>query len=294
MPYLTTGSTELKAVNQILASVGQAPVTTLTTEETLIINEVKRFTGSISGTTLTTETANIPVGTYIGGNGVTDGTSIAVAGVEATPATDPVTYDYTVNISQTVSSRTLTRNEVTTRVETQANPDVAIALNTLREVSREVQSEGWTFNKEFDYELTPDSNKNIVIADSMLQVDLNISSKRFNNRQYDTVNRNGKLYDRIKHTDQWDDSVYADILWYFEWEFIPDPIQAFIVARAAAIFSSRTMGDPNQYQMLQQKEAFARAMAMEYECNQGDFSFFGEPQGENYYNSYKPFHTLQR
>ena len=104
MPYLTTGSTELKAVNQILASVGQAPVTTLTTEETLIINEVSRFTGSIASTTLTTETANIPVGTYIGGTGVTDGTSIAVAGVEATPATDPVTYDYTVNISQTVSS----------------------------------------------------------------------------------------------------------------------------------------------------------------------------------------------
>ena len=295
MPYLTTGSTELKAVNQILASVGQAPVTTLTTEETLIINEVSRFTGSISGTTLTTETANIPVGTYIGGNGVTDGTSIAVAGVEATPATDPVTYDYTVNISQTVAERTLTRNEVTTRVETQANPDVAIALNTLREVSREVQSEGWTFNKEFDYTLTPNSDNEIIIPDDMLQVDLNISSKRFNNRQFDSINRGGKLYDRIKHTYKWTDpTVQADILWYFEWEYIPDPIQAFIVARAAAIFSSRTMGDPNQYQMLQQKEAFARAMAMEYECNQGDFSYFGEPQGENYYNSYKPFHTLQR
>ena len=294
MPYLTTGSTELKAVNQILASVGQAPVTTLTTEETLIINEVSRFTGSISGTTLTTETANIPVGTYIGGTGVTDGTSIAVAGVEATPATDPVTYDYTVNISQTVTERTLTRNEVTTRVETQANPDVAIALNTLKEVSREVQSEGWTYNKEFDYKLTPDSNKNILISDNMLQVDLNISTKRSDNRQYDTVNRNGKLYDRIKHTDQWDDSVYADILWYFDWEAIPDVVQAYIVARAATIVSSRIIGDGNQYQMLQQKEAYARAMALEYECNQGDYSFFGEPQGENYYNSYKPFHTLQR
>ena len=295
MPYLTTGSTELKAVNQILASVGQAPVTTLTTEETLIINEVSRFTGSIDGTTLTTETANIPVGTYIGGTGVTDGTSIAVAGEEADPATDPVTYEYTLNISQTVTERTLTRNEVTTRVETQANPDVAIALNTLREVSREVQSEGWTFNKEFDYTLTPNSNNEILIPDNMLQVDLNISSKRSGNRQFDSVNRGGKLYDRIKHTYKWTAAnVKADILWYFEWENIPDPIQAFIVARAAAIFSSRTMGDPNLYQMLQQKEAFARAMAMEYECNQGDFSFFGEPQGENYYNSYKPFHTLQR
>jgi hypothetical protein len=295
MPYLTTGSTELKAVNQILASVGQAPVTTLTTEETLIINEVSRFTGSISGTTLTTETANIPVGTYIGGTGVSDGTSIAVAGVEVSPATDPVTYTYTVNISQTVSSRTLTRNEVTTRVETQTNPDVAIALNTLREVSREVQSEGWTFNKEYDYTLTPNSDNEILIPDNMLQVDLNISPTRSGNRQFDSINRGGKLYDRIKHTYKWtDEEVHADILWYFEWENIPDPIQAFIVARAAAIFSSRTMGDSNLYQMLQQKEAFARAMAMEYECSQGDYSFFGEPMGENYYNSYKPFHTLQR
>ena len=295
MPYLTTGSTELKAVNQILASVGQAPVTTLTTEETLIVSEVDRFTGSISGTTLTTETANIPVGTYIGGTGVTDGTSIAVAGVEATPATDPVTYEYTLNISQTVAERTLTQSKVETRVETQANPDVAIALNTLREVSREVQSEGWTFNKEFDYTLTPNSDNEILIPDNMLQVDLNISSKRSGNRQFDSVNRGGKLYDRIKHTYKWTAAnVKADILWYFEWENIPDPIQAFIVARAAAIFSSRTIGEPDQYSILQQKESFARAMAMEYECNQGDFSFFGEPQGENYYNSYKPFHTLQR
>ena len=295
MPYLSTGSTELKAVNQILASVGQAPVTTLTTEETLIVSEVDRFTGSISGTTLTTETANIPVGTYIGGTGVTTGTSIAVAGVEVTPATDPVTYNYTLNISQTVAERTLTQSKVETRVETQANPDVAIALNTLREVSREVQSEGWAYNKEFDYELTPDSNNEIIIPDNMLQVDLNISSNRSGNRQFDSIIRGGKLYDRIKHSYTWtDESVYVDVLWYFEWEHIPDIVQAYIVARAATIVSSRIIGDGNQYQMLQQKEAYARAMALEYECNQGDYSFFGEPQGENYYNSYKPFHTLQR
>ena len=293
MPYLSTGSTELKAVNQILASVGQAPVTTLTTEETLIVSEVDRFTGSISGTTLNTQVANIPVGTYIGGSGVTTGTSIAVAGVEQ--STNPVTYNYTVNISQTVSSRTLTQSKVETRVETQANPDVAIALNTLKEVSREVQSEGWAYNKEFDYELTPDSNNEIIIPDNMLQVDLNISSNRSGNRQFDSIIRGGKLYDRVKHSYTWtDESVYVDILWYFEWEHVPDIVQAYIVARAATIVSSRIIGDGNQYQMLQQKEAYARAMALEYECNQGDYSFFGEPQGENYYNSYKPFHTLQR
>ena len=292
MPYLTTGSTELKAVNQILASVGQAPVTTLTTEETIVINEVDRFTGSISGTTLTTETANIPVGTYIGGTGVATGTSIAVAGVQQ--STTPVTYTYTVNISQTISNRALTQNKVTTRVETQTNPDVAIALNTLREVSREVQAEGWSYNTEFDYKITPDDNNEIRIADDVLQMDLNQGYPE--NIEKDAVFRGGKLYDKKAHKyDGWTaDTVYVDIVWYFDWESIPQPIQAYIVARAAAIVSSRIIGDSNQYQILQQKEANTRSQALEYECNQGDYSFFGSPSHGNFYRPYKPFHTLQR
>jgi hypothetical protein len=291
MPYLSTGSTELKAVNQILASVGQAPVTALTTEETFVVNEVSRFTGSISGTTLTTETANIPVGTYIGGTGVTDGTSISVAGVEQ--STNPVTYNYTVNISQTVSSRTLTRSEVTTRVETQTNPDVAIALNTLREVSREVQAEGWSFNTEYDYKITPDNNNEIKIAEDVLQMDLNQGYPE--NIEKEAIFRGGKLYDKKKHSYEWTaEHVYVDIVWEFTWENIPAPIQAHIVARAAAIVSSRIIGDPNQYQILQQKEAVTRSQAMEYECNQGDYTFFGSPAAGNFYRPYKPFHTLQR
>jgi hypothetical protein len=294
MPFPTTGSnTELQAVNQILASVGQAPVTTLTTEETLVINEVDRFRGSISGTTLTTTTANIPVGTYIGGTGVASGTSIATAGVEVSPATDPVTYEYTVNISQTVTERAMTQSIITSRVETQTNPDVAIALNTLREVSREVQAEGWTFNKEFNYPITPNNNNEVIIPNNVLQIDLNRDDVTNMNR--DSVNRGGKLYDRTAHSYIWEDeTVYVDITWYFDWENIPTPVQAFIVARAASIVSSRIIGDGNQYQMLQQKEAFARSMALEYECNQGDYTFFGHPQGENYYRSYQPYHTLYR
>jgi hypothetical protein len=111
----------------------------------------------------------------------------------------------------------------------------------------------------------------------------------------DSVNRGGKLYDRTAHSYIWEDeTVYVDITWYLDWGNIPTPIQAFIVARAASIVSSRIIGDSNQYQMLQQKEAFARSMALEYECNQGDYTFFGHPQGENYYRSYQPYHTLYR
>ena len=294
MAFPTTGSnTELQAVNQILASVGQAPVTTLTTDETFVLNKVSSFTGSISGTTLTTTTANIPVGTYIGGLGVTVGTSIAVAGIEVSPATDPVTYNYTVNISQTVSSRILTQSIATSRIESQTNPDVAIALNTLREVSREVQSEGWSFNKESDYPITPDSSNEVVIANNILQIDLNKTYTQ--NMGRDSINREGKLYDKITHSFVWTDAtLYVDIIWYFDWPSIPTIIQSFIIARAAAIVSSRIIGDPNQYQILIQKEAFAKSTALEYECNQGDYTFFGSPKGGNFYQSYQPFHTLQR
>ena len=292
MPFPTTGSnTELQAVNQILASVGQAPVTSLTTDETFVLNKVSSFTGSISGTFLTTTIANIPVGTYIGGPGVTVGTSIAVAGVEQ--VTNPVTYKYTVNISQTVSSQVLTQSVATSRVESQTNPDVAIALNTLREVSREVQSEGWSFNKEYDYPITPDSSKEVPIANNILQIDLNQSYTQ--NMGRDSIDREGKLYDKTAHSFIWTDTtLYVDVIWYFDWPSIPTVIQAFIVAKAAAIVSSRIIGDANQYQMLIQKEAFAKSTALEYECNQGDYTFFGSPKGGNFYQSYQPFHTLQR
>lgn len=176
----------------------------------------------------------------------------------------------------------------------QTNPDVAIAYQTLLEVSREVQAEGWSFNKELNYEMVPDNNNEILIPNNMLQIDL---SDNPNNMGYDVVRRSGKLYDKISHTYNWAkdrDNVQCDIVWLFDWVDLPRPIQDFITARAASIVSSRIVGDPNQYQILQQKEAFTRAMAMEYECNQGDYTFFGHPEGTNNYQSYKPFKALYR
>ena len=53
----------------------------------------------------------------------------------------------------------------------QTNPDVAIAYDTLIQVSREIQSEGWTFNKEPDYPFTTDSNNERMIPRNVLQID---------------------------------------------------------------------------------------------------------------------------
>jgi hypothetical protein len=173
----------------------------------------------------------------------------------------------------------------------QTNPDVAIAYQTLLEVSREVQAEGWSFNKEYNYEMTPDNNNEIRIPNNMLQIDL---SQNAANMDKDVIRRSGKLYDKANHTYTFTDKVECDITWLFDWVDIPTPIADFITARAASTVSSRIVGDGTQYQILQQKEAFTRAMAMEYECNQGDYTYFGHSGKTNTYTGYKPYNALYR
>ena len=177
----------------------------------------------------------------------------------------------------------------------QTNPDVAIAYDTLLNVSREVQAEGWIFNTEEFYELTPDTNGEIVIPNNVLQIDLHAEK----DDQYEAIRRNGKLYEKINHTYDWTTltswaTVACDIVWFFDWVDLPRPIQDYIVARAASIVSSRIVGDPQQYQILQQKEVYNRAQALEYECNQGDYTIFGHQRGKKPYNSYKPYQALYR
>ena len=177
----------------------------------------------------------------------------------------------------------------------QTNPDVAIAYDTLLQVSREVQAEGWTFNKEYHYDFTPNTDYEIEIPNNILQIKL---TENVANMDYDGIRRSGKLYDRQHHTFKWKDittPIQCDVVWEFDWVDLPQPIQDFITARAAVLVSQRIVGDAEQYQMLQQQEAFLRALALEYETQQGQYTFFGHPQGQqNYYQSYQPYQALRR
>lgn len=176
---------------------------------------------------------------------------------------------------------------------TNTNPDVAIAYDTLLEVNREVQAEGWGFNTETEYPFTPNTSGEVVVPDNVLSIDL---SDIYENKGREVVRRSGKLYDKINHTYSWSSfsTVKCDVVWFFDFVDLPIPVRDYIVARAAVMASSKIVGDSTLYQMLQQKEALTRANLMEYDCNQGDYSFFGFPRGDNFYSSYKPFQTLAR
>ena len=171
------------------------------------------------------------------------------------------------------------------------NPDVAIAYDTLKWVSREVQSEGWSFNKELEYPFTPDPDNEIVIPFDVIQLDL---SDYYNASKIDVVRRGGKLYDKTNHTFTFTDTVYCDVIWEFAFTDLPGPAYNYIVSKAAVNLASRIVGDPQLIQVLAQKESYNRASLLEYECNQGDYNFLGHPRGGNFYNSYEPFNALYR
>lgn len=172
------------------------------------------------------------------------------------------------------------------------NPEVAIVLNTLREINRMVQAEGWTFNCERDYELTPDSStKEILFPSNALSIDTN----RYQHySDFDPVRRNGKLYDRLNHTYEWEQPIKVDIIWQFDFTDIPPAIQAYITARAARMCATKMIGDKELNLLLQEQEGLTRAVALEYECQQGDYTMFGFRDGQDYYNSYQPFQALSR
>ena len=175
----------------------------------------------------------------------------------------------------------------------QTNPEVAIAYATLLQVSREVQSEGWTFNKEYHYEFNKDNNNEILIPNNVIQIKLTENAQ---NAPYSAIRRSGKLYDRQNHRYTWEYSpIECDVVWEFDFIDLPAPVQNYIKARASTLVSGRIVGDDDQYTRLQQQEVQQRALAMEYETQQGQFTMFGHPQdSQNFYQSYQPFHALQR
>ena len=103
-----------------------------------------------------------------------------------------------------------------------ANPEIAFIYNLLRDANVDLQSEGWHFNTERHVKYTPDaSTGKIVIASNVLRLDV---TDAWTHRQYDVIKRNGFLYDKYDHTDDWSDvtEIYLDVVTLVTFENLPE------------------------------------------------------------------------
>ena len=294
-PTTYNTDTELSSVNSILGAIGQSPVTTIFAN-----------VGEVNAVNITPPTADIPV-TLVGtpvilsttSNSVGSGLRIELTVIDATDKTFRFKIlkpgkKYQVNDEVTFLDADFSGWLVTIASLKQSdifvNPEVAFVYGLLMESNQDVQNEGWVFNRENHYPLTPNADGEIVFPSNILRLDM------FDNAIYRTTNvvrRDGKLYDKLRHTYEFTDTIHADIVWLFPFEDLPSVFKRYITIRASVRAATQMVTNRELAQMLAMQEGISRAACMEYECNQGDYSMFGTPEGTTY-RPYQPYHTLFR
>ena len=172
------------------------------------------------------------------------------------------------------------------------NPEISYVYRLVMEANRDVQNEGWVFNRENHYPLTPASDGCIYLPENILRMDV------YENDVYrttDLVKRGDKLYDKLNHTFDFDPqkTIYFNIVWLWDFEDLPSVFKRYITYRASVRAATQMVTNKELATMLAQQEAYSRAACVEYECNQGDHTFFGSPDG-TVYRSYQPYRTLAR
>ena len=170
------------------------------------------------------------------------------------------------------------------------NPEISFIYNLLRDANVDTQAEGWHFNTEEHVTFTPNSSKHILIGNDILSIDFHDNhTKRTNN----LVRRNGRLYDKINHTDEFDGDINLDVVRLYPFEELPIIFRRFITYRASAAAATQLVANPQLVRLLSNQANLARAALQEYECNQGDHNMFGFPENTTY-QTYQPWRNLRR
>jgi len=153
------------------------------------------------------------------------------------------------------------------------NADVQMALNILREVSREIQSAGWHFNSDLEVPLTPDStSKQITFTDNVARIDL--EGKHHRPDKYDVVLMGDKLYDRKNRTYQFDEELKGTVVYLMDFTFLPEAARRYITIRAARIYQDRLLGSEKHHMFNRSDEQQAFVALREFELDSADYSIF--------------------
>ena len=169
--------------------------------------------------------------------------------------------------------------------------DARTAQNTLTEVNKEVQSEGWSFNTEIDVTLTRDGSNQINLPTNVLRVDANIHQ----HPTIDPIQRGLKLYDRQNNKFEFDDDLICTVVYFRDFNEITEQARRYINIKAARIFVDRLVSDDGLRPYTEQDETRARAILTESDYANADHNLLrGDPSLTNIFDTYNPSSALIR
>lgn len=147
--------------------------------------------------------------------------------------------------------------------------DAVTARAILSEVSVQVQEEGWHFNTEYEFVLTPSlDTKEIYVPANAIEVD----ASAYDRNDIDVAIRGNRLYDRKNKTFQFQQDIKADLTILLEFNELPQAARHFITIRAARVFQQRVIGSDTLGSFTERDEARALRSMRRYESRTADYN----------------------
>ena len=147
--------------------------------------------------------------------------------------------------------------------------DAVTARAILSEVSVQVQEEGWHFNTEYEFVLTPSlDSKEIYVPANAIEVD----ASAYDRNDIDVAIRGNRLYDRKNKTFQFQQDIKADLTILLEFNGLPQAARHYITVRAARVFQQRVIGSDTLGSFSEKDEARALRSMRRYESKTADYN----------------------
>ena len=169
--------------------------------------------------------------------------------------------------------------------------DAVTAQSTLLEANKSIQSEGWSFNTEIDVTFTRNGSNQINLPTNILRIDANVN----HHPTIDPVQRGTKLYDRQNNKFEFDEDLICTVVYFREFDEIPEPARHYMNIQAARKFLDRIVSDQALRTYTLQDEQRARAILMETDLANGDHNILrGDPSLTSIFDTYNPSSALIR
>lgn len=154
------------------------------------------------------------------------------------------------------------------------------AETLLAQVSRSVQTEGWSFNRVKDVVLTHSTNGEVAIGADVLSID-----SKYEANADDLVQRGLKLYDRKNRTFNIGKSIKAEVVYELPFGDLPAIARTYIALKAARTFQDQIVGADYLHgvQRRDEEEALLRLRAVE-----------AETEDNNLFNNYDVYRVIDR
>ena len=151
--------------------------------------------------------------------------------------------------------------------------DVVTSQLVLHNTSRAVQDEGWDFNTDYAYPITPDGNDRILVPANCLSIDPMYDSDNFVQR-YDESNTAMSMYNIEAQSFARTTALYCDITRFYEFEKIPQSARNYIALLAGQRFQAGAISSELLFKFEEKDIQSARAILERNTNRNKDRNFF--------------------